>query len=130
MFRVLAGGVVSQAPIRRRSGVRAAAMDHVSGTGLLSQMIERGADAGSCRRGEHARGLATLPSSRPSQRLVRAGGLQVVEQVPGAGQQLAGDRDGRDLLPAPFGDAGVGSGELRGPLGGLRGLVHGPPQPD
>ncbi len=30
------------------------------GTGLLSQMIERGLVAGSCRRGERARGLVTL----------------------------------------------------------------------
>ncbi len=28
----------------------------------------------------------------------------VGEQVPGAGEQLAGDRGGGDLLPAPFGD--------------------------
>jgi hypothetical protein len=31
------------------------------GTGLLSQMIERGAGAGSCRKSELTRGLATLP---------------------------------------------------------------------
>ena len=30
------------------------------GTGLLSQMIELGAGAGSCRKSERARGLATL----------------------------------------------------------------------
>jgi len=41
--------------------VRGGCHDHVSGTGLLSQMIERGAGAGSCRMGERARGLATLP---------------------------------------------------------------------
>ena len=35
----------------------------------------------------------------------------------GAGQQLAGDRDGGDLGPAPPGDRGVGGGELRGALG-------------
>ena len=34
--------------------------DHVSGTGLLSHVIERGAGAGSCRRSELTRGLATL----------------------------------------------------------------------
>ena len=39
----VAGGVVSQAPIRRRASVRAAAMTMCPGTGLLSQMIERGA---------------------------------------------------------------------------------------
>ncbi len=31
-----------------------------SGTGLLSQMIERGRAAGSCRWSERARGLVTL----------------------------------------------------------------------
>ena len=31
------------------------------GTGLLSQMIERGAGAGSCRKSELTRGLVTLP---------------------------------------------------------------------
>ena len=45
----VAGGVVSQAPIRRRLSA-GGCHDHVSGTGLLSQMIERGAGAGSCRR--------------------------------------------------------------------------------
>src|SRR5205814_1182712 len=41
------------------------------------------------------------------------GGLGVGEQVPGAGEQLAGDRGGGDLLPAPFGDGLVAGGELR-----------------
>src|ERR1700751_1422189 len=59
----------------------------------------------------------------------RAAALQVVEQVPGAGQQLAGDRDGGDLLPAALGDGRVGGGELRGPLGGLGCLVEHPAQP-
>ena len=49
------------APRQRAGGCH----DHVSGTGLLSQKIERGAGAGSCRRSERARGLVTLPSSRP-----------------------------------------------------------------
>jgi hypothetical protein len=44
----------------------------------------------------------------------------VGEQVPGAGEQLAGDRGGGDLLPAPLGDGLVAGGELRVPLGGLR----------
>ena len=48
--RCVAGGVVWQAPIRRRASVRAAAMTMCPGTGLLSQMIERGLAAGSCRR--------------------------------------------------------------------------------
>src|SRR5262249_7338365 len=46
------------APPKRAGGCH----DHVSGTGLLSQMIERGAGAGSCRKSERARGLVTLPS--------------------------------------------------------------------
>ena len=112
--RCVAGGVVSQAPIRRRASVRAAAMTICPGTGLLSQKIELGAGAGSCRRSERARGLVTLPSSRPRRRC-RAGSLHVGQQVPGAGEQLAGDRDGGDLLPALLGDRLVGGGELRGP---------------
>jgi len=59
--RCVAGGVVSQAPIRRRL-VRAAAMTMCPGPGLLSHEIERGAGAGSCRKGELTRGLATLLS--------------------------------------------------------------------
>src|SRR5207248_8510410 len=51
-------------------GVRAAAMTMCPGTGLLSQKIERGLAAGSCRRGERTRDLAALPSSRPLRRLV------------------------------------------------------------
>ena len=126
----LAGGVVSQAPIRRRASVRAAAMTMCPGTGLLSQMIERGAGAGSCRMGERARGLVTLRSSRLSLRgRCRAVGLQAGQQVPGAGQELAGDRDGGDLLPAALGDGRVGGGELRGSFSGLRRLVHDPSQP-
>jgi len=58
--RRVADGVVSQAPIRRRVKVRAAAMTMCPGSGLLSHVIERGAGAGSCRRSELTRGLATL----------------------------------------------------------------------
>jgi len=36
------GGVVSQAPIRRRAGVSGGAMTMCPGTGLLSHVIERG----------------------------------------------------------------------------------------
>jgi hypothetical protein len=46
------------APVSRRG-----AMTMCPGTGLLSQMIERGRWAGSCRRSELARGLVTLPVS-------------------------------------------------------------------
>jgi len=63
VFPVLAGGVVSQAPIRRRPRRAGGCHDHVSGTGLLSHVIERGAGAGSCRKSELTRGLATLPVS-------------------------------------------------------------------
>jgi len=45
------------APRQRAGGCH----DHMSGTGLLSQMIERGAGAGSCRDSERARGLVTPP---------------------------------------------------------------------
>jgi len=53
------------APRQRAGGCH----DHVSGTGLLSQMIERGAGAGSCRRSERTRGL------RPSRLHGRRGGV-------------------------------------------------------
>ena len=86
--RCVAGGVVSQAPIRRRASVRAAAMTMCPGTGLLSQMIERGAGAGSCRRSERARGLATLPSSRPRRRV--CAGLQIGQQVVRRGSAACG----------------------------------------
>ena len=119
-FRCVAGGVVSQAPIRRRASVRGGCHDHVSGN-RAAQSDDR---ARRWRRlmpkGERARGLTTLPSSRPPRRLVRAGGLHVGQQVPGAGQQLAGDRDGGDLLPAALGDGrvgGSGAGSARGAAG-------------
>ena len=60
--------------------------DHMSGTGLLSHVIERGAGAGSCRKSELTRGLATLPVSWPPRRRAGVGGLQLSKQVPGAGQ--------------------------------------------
>ena len=84
------------APRQRAGGCH----DHVSGTGLLSHEIEHGLAAGSCRRYELTRGLATLPSSRPPRRRRGAGCFHVGQQVPGAGQQLAGDRDGGDVLAA------------------------------
>jgi hypothetical protein len=52
----VAGGVVSQAPIRRPAGVLAGVMTMCSGTGLLSHVIERGLVAGSCRWSERTRG--------------------------------------------------------------------------
>jgi len=72
---------------------------------------------------ELARGLAT---SRLVGRTAAAG---VGEQVIGAGEQLAGDRGGGDLLAAAAGDVLVGGGELRTPLGGLRRLAQHPAQP-
>jgi hypothetical protein len=68
VFPVLAGGVVSQAPIRRRQ-CAGGCHDHVSGTGLLSHVIERGVSAGSCRKSERTRGL------RPSRRHGRRSGV-------------------------------------------------------
>ena len=69
MVPVLAGGVVSQAPIRRRPGVRAAAMTMCPGPGLLSHVIERGAGAGSCR-------MASSPGAwRPSRLHGRRSGV-------------------------------------------------------
>ena len=50
--------------------VRAGAMTMCPGTGLLSQMIERGRVAGSCRMGERARSLVTLPVQGPPGRRV------------------------------------------------------------
>lgn len=40
----------------------------------------------------------------------------VSEQVPCAGDQLAGDRDGGAPLPAPFGDGLEAGGKLQVPL--------------
>ena len=128
----VAGGVVSQAPIRRprrRAGL--GAMTICSGTGLLSHVIERGLLGRLMPHERACPGLGDLPLVFGSVAggTGGAGGLGGGEQVVGAGQQLAGDRDGGDLLPAPFGDRGVGGGELRGALGGLCRLVEDPPQP-
>jgi hypothetical protein len=48
------------------------------------------------------------------------------EQVPGAGGQLAGDRRGGDLLPAPFRNALERGGELRGAYGRSSGYCMDP----
>src|SRR5258708_10470773 len=103
-----------------------------SGSGLLSQMIERA--GGRLMPQERAcPGLGDPPGLRgrgdSAGRAWYLGGLGVGEQVAGTGEQLAGDRDGGDLLPAALGDGGVGGGELRGAPGGLRGLVEDPAQP-
>ena len=57
--------------------------DTAGGRLLLSDEIERGAGAGSCRRSELTRGLATLPSSRPPRRRAGLGGFHLGRQVPG-----------------------------------------------
>jgi hypothetical protein len=59
------------------------------GPGLLSHVIERGLLACSCRNSERTRGLATLPSSWPPRRRAGIGRFHLIQQVPGAGQQLA-----------------------------------------
>jgi hypothetical protein len=80
-------------------------MTVASGTGLLSQVIERG-EAGSC-------GNAGLPGAwRPSRLAGRTVAAGVGEQVVGAGEELAGDRRGGDLLAAAAGDGLIPGGEL------------------
>src|SRR5215470_14483202 len=91
------------------------------GTGLLSQVIERG-EAGSC-------GNASSPGAWRPSRLAGRTGAGVGEQVVGACEQLAGDRGGGDLVAAPAGDVLVAGGEVWMPFGGLRGLAQDPPQP-
>ena len=89
------------------SGTRpgAGAMAVTPGTGLLSQVIERGM-VGSC-------GNASSPGAwRPPPGLVTAAAGGVGEQVIGAGKQLAGDRGGGDLLAAASRDGLVAGGEL------------------
>src|SRR6185437_6701543 len=56
-----------------------------------------------------------------------AGGVS--EQVVGAGDELAGNRGGGDLPAAAAGEGLVAGGEVRVPLGGLRGLARHPPDP-
>ena len=51
------------------------------GTGLLSQKIEPGQSQASCRRGELARGLVTLPVSV---RVVAVPAALIVAAMPGA----------------------------------------------
>lgn len=63
--RSLAGGVVSQAPIRRRVIVLAAAVTMCPGPGCSVRRSSAALSVGSCRMSERARGLVTLPCSRP-----------------------------------------------------------------
>lgn len=110
----------------------------IRGPGLLSQIFERGRWPGSGYSSSSPGGLATPAgpvTASPAgarvlgQRLGGRGGLGIGEQVPGAGEQLAGDRRGGDLLPASLGDGLEGGSELRGALGGLRRLAQHPAQP-
>ena len=57
----VAGGVVSQAPIRHLAGVLAGRHDHVSGDRAAQSDDRIRPVAGSCRKSELARGLVTLP---------------------------------------------------------------------
>src|SRR5215510_5917658 len=84
---------------------------------------------------ELARGLAAPPGllPRPWRGTGRLcwlrGGLGVDKQMVGAGEQLAGDRRGGDLLAAAAGDRLVAGGEVGVALGGLCCLAQDPPQP-
>src|SRR5215813_479534 len=112
----VSGGVVSHPPIRPPA--RAGAMTMYSGD-RAAQSVRR------ARRGrlrqifELTRGHAT-PSGAVTAlllgaRRVRGCGVPGAdEHVPGAGEQLAGDGGGGDLLPAPLRNALEGGCELRG----------------
>jgi hypothetical protein len=101
---------------------RAGAMTVNPGTGLLSQVIEHGG-AVSC-------GNASSPGAcDPPPLAGRTGAGGVGEQVAGAGEELAADRGGGDLLAAAAGQDLVAWSEVRVPLGGLRGLAQHPPRP-
>ena len=125
-------GLASTHPaFRRRCGGR---HDHVSGDRAAQSCDRARPDGRLMPRGGRARSLVTLPVWAASwwsgcragvwfRRARCPGGLRVGEQVVGAGQELAGDRDGRDLLPAALCDGGVAGGELRRALGRLRRLV-------
>jgi hypothetical protein len=74
-------------------------------------------------------GLWGRGAGRAAGRCAGLGGVRGGEQVVGAGEELAGDRSGGDLLPAPAGDRGAGGAEFRGAFGGLSCLVEDPAQP-
>lgn len=140
VFPGVAGGVVSQAPIRRRAGVAGGRHDHVSGD-RAAQSEDRGRPGGrlmpqirACpESGDPPVWAASWWSGCSAgmwlRRAGRPGGLRLGEQVVAAGQELAGDRDGGHLLPAPFRDRGISGAELRGALRGLRCLAQDPAQP-
>jgi hypothetical protein len=106
-------GLTATHPAARAGGGH----DHVI-RGLGCSVSSPGA-AGPAQDDLRARpGWATLPVLSRCRRLGRGrwrgcGVSGVGEQVPGAGEQLAGDRGGGDLLPAPSGDGLVAGRELR-----------------
>src|SRR5215813_747925 len=116
------GGVVSHPPIRPPA--RAGAMTMYSGDRAAQSVLR-------ARQGrrlrlivELTRGHATPPGLSPRRCRGRGGGrgcgvLCAGEQVPGAGEQLAGDGGSGDLLSSPCRDAMEGGCELRVPLGGV-----------
>ena len=103
--------------------------DHMSGTGLLSHVIERGAGAA------HAARASSPGAWRPSRSHGRRGGCSAWRPACSASRCQARVSSLREIamvaifFPRRLAMAGVGGGEVRGPLGGLRGLVHHPPQP-
>src|SRR5207244_12383791 len=107
------------------------AMTVPSGAGLLSQFFERGGAGSGCSSSPGA----WRPSGLSPALFVRrgcGGGLRrctfgVGEQVPGAGEELAGDRGGGDLLAAPRGDGPGAGGALRGAPRAVRVLAPAPP---
>ena len=119
-------GLTSTHPApRRRSG---GCHDHVSGTGLLSHMIERGAGRRAHAEGRAHPGLGDPPVSRPPRRRAASAACISDSRCQARVSSLRENRWWRSSSRG-VGDAGVGGGELRRALGGLRGLVHDPPQP-
>jgi hypothetical protein len=106
---------VSQPPIRPPAGAGVMTMS----SGGPGCSVSSSSAAGPTQDDLRARpGWATPPGRSRRCRRGRGrwrgcGVFGVGEQVPGAGEQLAGDRGGGDLLPAPGGDGLVAGGELR-----------------
>ena len=105
--------------------------DHVSGDRAAQSCDRAGLVASSCRWSELPGVWRPFPVWMPAGagRSCALPRLGAGEQVVGAGEELAGDRGGGDLVPAAFSDGAVGGRELRGALGGLGRLVQNPPQP-
>jgi hypothetical protein len=111
--------------LRRRAG---SCHDRVSGTGLLSHVIERGLTACSCRKRERARGLGDRAVVTAA---AAAGpGRWVGCRQAGARRGSAacgGSRWWRSSFPGAW-RSRCKRWRIRRPPGGLRGLVHHPPQ--